>query len=192
VIGHDAGGLLAAMLERMQAECGDRGGIAVPINAEHAALFAQRVSVQVRVSEVSLRSEVQIRVGVRLGFAGRIVVQVHRASLLGLAYLAAGFSISFFKLSRAGLLYPSPPTPGDSVSVWSSSGLFFLNFFKMVFSGSSGKSDISQSPVPCSTTSDFAAVTQSGRCLSGTSKLKNRKASSSEEHTSEIQSQLTL
>ena len=38
----------------------------------------------------------------------------------------------------------------------------------MVFSGSSGKSDISQSPVPCSTTRDFAPVTQSGRCLSGT------------------------
>src|SRR4051794_9521823 len=46
----------------------------------------------------------------------------------------------------------------------------------MVFSGSSGKSDISQSPVPCSTTRDFAPVTQSGRCLSGTSQLKKRKA----------------
>ena len=38
----------------------------------------------------------------------------------------------------------------------------------MVFSGSSGKSAISQSPVPCRTTRDFAPVTQSGRELSKT------------------------
>ena len=39
----DAGGLLAAMLERVQAECGDSGGVGMAEYAEHAALFAQPV-----------------------------------------------------------------------------------------------------------------------------------------------------
>src|SRR6202034_2767040 len=34
----DAGGLLAAMLERVQAECGDGGGVGMAKYAEHAAL----------------------------------------------------------------------------------------------------------------------------------------------------------
>src|SRR5262249_6544210 len=40
---HDAAGLLSAMLERMQAERGDRGGIRVAKNAKHAALLVQAV-----------------------------------------------------------------------------------------------------------------------------------------------------
>ena len=46
----------------------------------------------------------------------------------------------------------------------------------MVLSGSSGNIDISQSPVPCSTTRDLALRTQSGWLRSGTSQAKNRKA----------------
>ena len=36
----DAGGFLAAMLERVQSECGDGGGLGVAEDAEHAAFLA--------------------------------------------------------------------------------------------------------------------------------------------------------
>ena len=45
VIADDARRLLAAMLERMQAERGDRGGVGMAENAEDAAFFAQRLAV---------------------------------------------------------------------------------------------------------------------------------------------------
>src|ERR1700749_3318055 len=142
-------------------------------DAEYAAFFAERIAFEIGVFQVE-------RAGRRLlsfGVVGRALLAVHRASLLTGYHFAAGFSISFLRLSRAGLLYPSPDAGAAwSASVWSSSGLFFLNLFKMVFSGSSGKSAISQSPVPCRTTRDLALVTQSGRCLSGTSQVKNMKA----------------
>ena len=38
--GDDAGGLLAAMLEGVQSECGDGGGLGVAEDAEHAAFLA--------------------------------------------------------------------------------------------------------------------------------------------------------
>ncbi len=38
--GDDAGGFLAAMLERVQAERGDGGGVGMAEDAEHAAFFA--------------------------------------------------------------------------------------------------------------------------------------------------------
>src|SRR5262249_15682999 len=47
VIGYDAGGLLAAVLEGVEAKGGDGGGRGVAKNAEHAALFAQRVPFEV-------------------------------------------------------------------------------------------------------------------------------------------------
>ena len=40
---HDAGGFLPAMLERVQAERRDRGGVRMAENAEHAALLVQAV-----------------------------------------------------------------------------------------------------------------------------------------------------
>jgi hypothetical protein len=43
----DAGGLLAAMLQRMQPERGNGGGVGVIENAEDATLFAQSVAVGV-------------------------------------------------------------------------------------------------------------------------------------------------
>ena len=43
----DAGGLLAAMLQRMQAERGNGGGVRMVENAEDAALLAQPVAVGV-------------------------------------------------------------------------------------------------------------------------------------------------
>ena len=46
-IGDDAGGFLAAMLQRMQAQHRQRAGIGMAENAEHAALFMQRVVVQI-------------------------------------------------------------------------------------------------------------------------------------------------
>ena len=49
VIGDDARGLLAAVLERVQAEGGDGGGVLVIEDAEHAALLAQAVAVLLEV-----------------------------------------------------------------------------------------------------------------------------------------------
>ncbi len=43
VEGDDAGRFLAAMLQRVQAERGDRGGVRVAENAEHPAFLAQAV-----------------------------------------------------------------------------------------------------------------------------------------------------
>jgi len=42
----DAGGLLAAMLQSVQAERGVRGGLDVAVDAEHAALLVQLVVVK--------------------------------------------------------------------------------------------------------------------------------------------------
>src|SRR6185312_14747271 len=43
VIGHDAGGFLAAMLQRMQAERDDRRGVLPAENAKNAALVVKMV-----------------------------------------------------------------------------------------------------------------------------------------------------
>jgi hypothetical protein len=47
VIGDDAGGFLAAVLERMQAERGDGGCVGVSENAEDAAFLAQAVGIRI-------------------------------------------------------------------------------------------------------------------------------------------------
>ena len=49
VEGDDAGGFLAAMLQRVQAERGDGGGVGMAEDAEHAALLAQPVGIRVEV-----------------------------------------------------------------------------------------------------------------------------------------------
>ena len=46
---HDAGGFLAAMLQRVQAERRDGGGVRMAEDAEHAAFLVQAVLVQVDV-----------------------------------------------------------------------------------------------------------------------------------------------
>ena len=46
VEGDDAGGFLAAMLQGVQAERGDRCGIGMAENAEHAAFLVQAVVVE--------------------------------------------------------------------------------------------------------------------------------------------------
>ena len=51
VEGDDAGGLLAAVLQRVQAERGDGGGVGMAEDAEHAAFLAQPVGV--RIEDVS-------------------------------------------------------------------------------------------------------------------------------------------
>ncbi len=52
VEGDDAGGLLAAVLERVQAERGDGGGVGMAEDAEHAAFLAQAVGVGIERVEV--------------------------------------------------------------------------------------------------------------------------------------------
>src|SRR5258705_2796265 len=49
VIADDAGRLLAAVLERMQAECRDCCSVRVPVDAEYAAFLAKPVAVEVQV-----------------------------------------------------------------------------------------------------------------------------------------------
>ena len=56
VEGDDAGRFLAAMLQRVQAERGDGGGVGMAEDAEDAAFLAQRVAV-----------EIEVRVGARVG-----------------------------------------------------------------------------------------------------------------------------
>ncbi|GIQ76537.1 hypothetical protein BraRD5C2_49830 [Bradyrhizobium sp. RD5-C2] len=115
VEGDNAGGLLAAVLQGVQAERGDRGGLGVAEDAEHAAFLAERVAIKIGVvseivvpvvlSEMFLlfdRPEVEIHLG---GVIGRGLHLVHRLSQgAQISYRPAGFSISFFKPSRAGLL----------------------------------------------------------------------------------------
>ena len=47
VVADDAGGLLAAVLQRVQPERGDGGGVGMAEDAEHAAFLAQAVAVEV-------------------------------------------------------------------------------------------------------------------------------------------------
>ena len=100
VEGDDARGLLAAVLQSVQSERGDGGGLGMAEDAEHPAFLAERVAVQVRIAEMD-RAEVQFAL---CGVIGRALFTVHRASLLAWYQRAAGFSISFFRLSRAGLV----------------------------------------------------------------------------------------
>jgi hypothetical protein len=53
VKGDDAGGLLAAVLKRVEAQRGDGGGVGMAEDAEHAALFAESVGVRIEYIEVS-------------------------------------------------------------------------------------------------------------------------------------------
>ena len=53
VEGDDACRLLAAMLQGVQAERRDRGGIRMAEDAEDAAFFAQRIAVEVEVHRLS-------------------------------------------------------------------------------------------------------------------------------------------
>lgn len=95
VEGDDAGGLLAAVLQGVQAERGDRGGLRVAEDAEHAAFLAERVAIEIGVvsgivvpvvlwemvlSKMVLhfdRAEVEIHLG---GVIGRGLHLVHRLS----------------------------------------------------------------------------------------------------------------
>ncbi len=84
----DAGGFLAAVLKRMEAEGGDCRGIRMTENAEHAAFFAERVAIKVLVDEVGLQVGL-IKIGLvkigpvpafRVGVAGWGLYLVHCAS----------------------------------------------------------------------------------------------------------------
>jgi hypothetical protein len=78
VEGDDAGGLLAAVLQSVQSERGDGGGVGMAEDAEHAAFLAQRVAVQVRIFQEDA-GKVEIEAG---RVIGRALLTVHRASLL--------------------------------------------------------------------------------------------------------------
>src|SRR5262245_7978182 len=168
VEGDDARGFLAAVLEGMHAERGDRGGVRMVEDAEDAALFAQTVPVEVQA-----------------GGCDRSIDHVaHLAPWLFHRVAALPWTSRFMPVrsdwpypaaSRAGL-FRLPRWSGGPSCGSPSSGLGRLSRFKMVFSGSSGNIDISQSPVDCRTTLDLALATQAGCVRGGTSQAKNRKA----------------
>ena len=54
VEGDDAGGFLAAMLKRMQAERGDGGGVGMAEDAEHAAFLAQAVGIGIELASAEV------------------------------------------------------------------------------------------------------------------------------------------
>ena len=60
------------MLQGVQAERGDGGGIGVAEDAEHAALLAQRVALKVVLKSRSAAGPIEIELGVLVeGFASR-------------------------------------------------------------------------------------------------------------------------
>ena len=77
VEGDDAGGFLATMLKGVKAERSNRGGIGVAENAEHAALFAQRVAVQIQI-----KIAFQVGVGRFMAGVNRRFHVVHHASIV--------------------------------------------------------------------------------------------------------------
>ncbi|MEY9493929.1 hypothetical protein ABIE93_005136 [Bradyrhizobium elkanii] len=81
VEGDDAGSFLAAVLQGVQAKCGDRGGLGMAEDAEHAAFLAERVAIEIGViSERVLqfdRAEVEIHL---VGMIRRSLHLVHRLS----------------------------------------------------------------------------------------------------------------
>ena len=106
VEGDDAGGLLAAMLQGVQSERGDGGGVGMAENAEHAAFLAQRVAFQIGIGPES--SDAGLGLGIQVALARRHRKGSVSQSIAPLFWpdinVPAGFSISFFRLSRAGLV----------------------------------------------------------------------------------------
>ncbi len=158
----DAGGFLAAMLERVQAERGDRGGVGMAEDAEHAALLAQPVVV-----------------GIAEG--GSVMVIGSRSFQCSIPFVSSNCCIppgsnghNPVRAIRQVCEFACRSDGASGVSV--SSGLGRFNLFKMVLSGSSGNMDISHCPVPARTTRDFALFTHSGWLRSGTSQVKNKNA----------------
>ena len=104
VEGYDARGFLAAVLQSVQPERGDRGGLGVAENAEHAAFLAQRIAIKIGIGEVGVwavdRAKapvdkapvdkapvdkaqiVKAQIVLCGGVIGRALFAVHRASLL--------------------------------------------------------------------------------------------------------------
>ncbi len=57
VVGDDAGGFLAAVLQGVEPERHDGRGVVVPVDAEDAAFLAKRVAVDVPVVGIGARAD---------------------------------------------------------------------------------------------------------------------------------------
>ena len=86
------------MLQGVQSERGDGGGLGVAENAEHAAFLAQRVAFEVGISEVNVfqieGAEVRLAL---VGVVGRALFAVHRASLLACVSTSRGLLDQLFQ-----------------------------------------------------------------------------------------------
>ena len=97
VIGDDAGGLLAAMLQGVQPERGDGGGLRMAENAEHAALLAKCVTFQIISFKIGLEID-PLKTGVALvDGIGRVLHLIHRASLQAQGSTSRGFLDQLFE-----------------------------------------------------------------------------------------------
>ncbi|GLR98540.1 hypothetical protein GCM10007858_61830 [Bradyrhizobium liaoningense] len=67
VVGDDAGGFLAAVLKGVKAERGDGGRIGVTVDAEHAALLAQRIPLQIVLKLQRGRARTGVGIEIKLG-----------------------------------------------------------------------------------------------------------------------------
>ena len=78
VEGDDAGRFLAAMLQGVQAERGDRGGVGMAEDAEDAAFLAQAVAVEIEIAGSWRLSELRDH-GQGFGRPSRCVIEPHMA-----------------------------------------------------------------------------------------------------------------
>src|SRR5215471_2628873 len=167
VVADNAGCFLAAVLERVQPQRGDCGGVGMTQDAEHPAFFAQAVRVELGVE------------GVALGVVRRVNRVDHRASdLLQSPYRAVYLAPPCRTTIQS--MRPHDITPLVDVRTRhycsGSPSLRRLTHVEMDCCRSSGKSDISQSAVPSRITLDFASRIASGCTFFGTSQKRKKNA----------------
>ena len=146
------------MLERVQAERGDRRGVGMAEDAEHAAFLAQAVGVKI---ETSRRKSHRLSSALRRGYRAVAALSiscrmpsrsVRRNRQLGSERRAAGRVAEVGPLIRRRRI--------GRVLIFAAFGRFSL--FKMVLSGSSGNMDFSHPRCFAARPCDLALRTQAG------------------------------
>ena len=173
VEGDDAGRLLAAMLQRVQAERGDRGGVGMAEDAEHAALLVQPVVVEVDAAGRACD-----------GLALERRWRRHRSSLQPCR--SSGMRVRAFVGARRALVRASAPQAAErlagrgrpAASLRSLPASVRLRAAcKMVLSGSSGSIGMQPVAGPLQHQPRLGVLRPSrAGCGPGTSQAKNRKA----------------
>ena len=161
VEGDDAGRLLAAMLQRVQAERGDRGGVGMAVDAEDAAFLAQRVAVEV---EIAGRSRpLTMLDGAAMVSSCGVPRRLRRAPNVGSGPAIANARRRVIRLFRDKLSFAAAAGGGavSSGLPGSPSGFGLRSCFRSP-SGLSGSMAMSELPVLSSIGRDFALAAHSG------------------------------